>query len=327
MKKNIIYIMLLAMLTPIFMACDDEKSLPPIVVPEGGLGTGIWNDPFTATQVLDGSSGSAVWMKGYIVGWIDVDKTDNAFNEISATFTTPATVPLNLLIASNPDETDWTKCIPVQLPSGAVRTALNLKDNPDNLGKLVCLKGNCERYFGKNGFKGVSEWNFGETGIEEEVPDTPDEPTIPSGKQTYKKVADVKAGGSYLLVADKICALNLAADKNYGWLYTAPVTVNGETIELDNAQAVFTFETAEGGYYIKSPEGRFYFMDGTYNSFNIAASAGDGSIWTVTPQADGTVAITNVAKNKTVQYSSQFTSFGAYPDKQGVMPTLYELQK
>ena len=45
-------------------------------------------------------------------------------------------------------------CIAVALPSGAIRTAINLKENPANLGKEVTVKGtiNAAVY----GIKGVN---------------------------------------------------------------------------------------------------------------------------------------------------------------------------
>jgi hypothetical protein len=44
----------------------------------------------------------------------------------------------------------------VFLPSGKVRDALNLVDNPELLGKKVCLKGDIvESYYGLVGLKNV----------------------------------------------------------------------------------------------------------------------------------------------------------------------------
>ena len=52
----------------------------------------------------------------------------------------------------------------MQLPSGAVRSALNLAGNPGNLGKQVTLKGNIEKYFGVAGFKSTSAYTWGPKG-------------------------------------------------------------------------------------------------------------------------------------------------------------------
>lgn len=60
-----------------------------------------------------------------------------------------------MLIAASADETSVDKVVPVQLPFGDVRTAINLKDNPGNLKQEVILGGNIENYFGKPGVKSV----------------------------------------------------------------------------------------------------------------------------------------------------------------------------
>ena len=75
----------------------------------------------------------------------------------------PATsTKTNLLISDNPNATSVNDCIPVQLPLGAVRDALNLVDNPTNLGKKVKLNGSIEKYFGAAGFKSVTQYEWAE---------------------------------------------------------------------------------------------------------------------------------------------------------------------
>ena len=64
------------------------------------------------------------------------------------------------MLAESMDETDVAKMIPVQLPKGAARDALNLKDHPENKGKLVVVKGNLTAYFGASGLKNVKEYKF-----------------------------------------------------------------------------------------------------------------------------------------------------------------------
>ena len=65
-------------------------------------------------------------------------------------------VKSNMLIAPSASETDLSKCMPVQLPSGEVRNGLNLQDNPGNIKKEVLLYGNIEKYFGAPGVKAVT---------------------------------------------------------------------------------------------------------------------------------------------------------------------------
>lgn len=150
------------------------------VTVEGGSaseGNGSAESPFNCDQVLKGTAtGSDVWSVGYIVGWIE-GKTLSA----GATFNAAATVNTNLLIAATQNETDVNKCVPVQLPTGAVRTALNLQTNPGNFGKQVKLRGSLEKYFGANGIKSVTEYELDGAGSDTPTPDTP---TTGDGKGT-----------------------------------------------------------------------------------------------------------------------------------------------
>ena len=107
-----------------------------------------------AQAVADYMTGMAMpaVVKGYIVGSID----DKSIND--ANFSKAAVLKTNLLLADKPEETDYNNCIPVQLPSGTVRDALNLVDNPGNYKKQVFLTGSIETYFGVAGLKSVTEY-------------------------------------------------------------------------------------------------------------------------------------------------------------------------
>ncbi len=107
----------------------------------------------TVAQAIASNSGLAI-VKGYIVGFIDGKSIDGA------QFSSAATVETNIIIADNPDESDISKCLPVQLPSGDVRNKVNLKSNPGNYKKLVFLTGNLEKYFGAAGLKSVTKAMF-----------------------------------------------------------------------------------------------------------------------------------------------------------------------
>lgn len=168
MKKNIFYLVaLLAGCLVSLPSCNDDFSQPPVILPEGGIGSGDWDSPMTAYQCRLGAVNDTIptpWVKGYIVGVINTS-ISNVLSARSAQFEPPFTIATNMLIALDPDETDWEKCATVQLPSGSVRDALNLSQNPANLGKLVCLKGETgEKYCGAYGLKAVSEFNWGEIG-------------------------------------------------------------------------------------------------------------------------------------------------------------------
>lgn len=110
---------------------------------------------YTVAQVIDGTATGTGWVEGYIVGWVDGPAL-----ETGAKFTLPATSSTNLLIAASAGVTDVAQCVPVQLPSGAIRSALNLVDNQGNFGKKVKLNGSFEKYFKVNGLKSVKEYAF-----------------------------------------------------------------------------------------------------------------------------------------------------------------------
>jgi hypothetical protein len=121
-------------------------------------GEGTKESPYSVTAAkaafVDGSQ-KAAWVTGYIVGSVDGKSiTENAV------FSASTATASNVLISDNPAATSIDECIPVQLPSGAVRSAMNLVDNPGNLGKLVKLNGSIEKYFGVAGFKTVTEYEI-----------------------------------------------------------------------------------------------------------------------------------------------------------------------
>ena len=293
----------------------------PTPTPTPGTGTGTSDSPFSVGQVIAGSaSGTGVWVKGFIVGWIDGKSLAEG-----AKFNGEATVATNLLLADNANETDYTKCIPVQLPTGAVRDGLNLQANPGNYKKEVSLKGDIAKYFGAPGLKTVTEYSI--DGSSSGGGDTPVDPT-PSEGVTFAKATSVTAGKAYLMYIPSagIAATALDVAKNYGYLPTQAVTETSGSITADAALG-FTFEATTGGFFIKDSTGRYMYMTGTYNSFNVAESANAsdaGYIWTVAIQADGTAQILNTGMSKWIQYSASYTSFGSYNSQSGENPVLYE---
>lgn len=123
---------------------------------------GSKENPLSVDQFLEmGVPDAAVadtYVKGYIVGYVngasikDESVLGKLGNEVSAS---------NILLGSSSAEDDYTYCIPVQLVSKTdLRTAINLKDNPQNLGREVLLCGSREKYFGVVGLKSPSyyEW-------------------------------------------------------------------------------------------------------------------------------------------------------------------------
>lgn len=142
---------------------------------------------------------------------------------------------------------------------------------------------------------------------------------------THTKAAEIKSGRSYILVVDGNAATTLDG-KNYGYLSTTSVTEDGNGLNVEDATLCeFGFVATEGGYYIIDGTGRYVYQAGTYNSFNFSAELPEeGAVWSVEPQSDGTMKITNNSVNKFIQYDTNYNSYGSYADARGVLPVAYE---
>ena len=117
-------------------------------------GNGTEASPFTVADVIAGATGDDMWVSGYIVGFSNgTDATEDAV------FSAENARNNNVLIADNANETDVTKCVCVALPT-AIRGAVNLLDNPANLGKKVSVQGDLEALYGIPGVKNTSTYKF-----------------------------------------------------------------------------------------------------------------------------------------------------------------------
>ncbi len=121
-------------------------SVVPSVTP-GGSGSDSY---LTVSDVLVSSmDGSDATVRGYLVGY-----ANSAFSAKGVVFSAVGcSVATNVVLADDPNESDYTNCIPVQLPIGDVRQIANLRDNPDNHGKLVEFDGILATYFSVPGLK------------------------------------------------------------------------------------------------------------------------------------------------------------------------------
>lgn len=142
----------------------------------GYAATGSADSPLSVDELIEqdvpASPEKDTYVKGYIVGWVDGAKLQDG-----ARFTVPCTAASNLLLAGSSSEKDLDYIIPVQLPTGDVRTALNLVDHPENLGHEVILCGTNEKYFGVNAIKSVTKYEWvGDAPVAEEK-DYPEEAT------------------------------------------------------------------------------------------------------------------------------------------------------
>jgi hypothetical protein len=106
-------------------------------------------NPLSVAQAKNASGNN--YVKGYIVGYVDGMTLASG-----ATFAVPSNAETEILLADSPDETNPDNVFPVQLPTGAIRDALELSAHPDYLKQEVLLYGSLEKYFGVQGMKSTS---------------------------------------------------------------------------------------------------------------------------------------------------------------------------
>lgn len=131
------------------------------------VGDGTQANPYTVADLYalnNPTPATTAWVKGYIVGSAPGKSADSFTTETGAN-----AANTNIFIAASASETDYAKCVAVQLPAGDVRTALSLQANEDILGKEVGLFGSLEKYFGMIGVKAVTEYVFEPTASVEKI--------------------------------------------------------------------------------------------------------------------------------------------------------------
>ena len=132
---------------------EDEATATLYVRSEG---TGEIGNPYLTVDAIclnDGiTKDDYVWVKATIMGIIS-DTNTGAYSKIED-LTEDKIVATNLAVGDGHDY------LAVQLPKGAVRDALNLKDNPGNKGKEVWLLGQMMKYCGVPGLKNVKDYSF-----------------------------------------------------------------------------------------------------------------------------------------------------------------------
>ena len=213
---------------------------------------GTKEKPYTVANVQAGATGTGVWVKGYIVGWID-GKTlaDGAkFNADGVT------VSSNVMLADAADAATTAKIIPVQLPSGEIRKAVNLQDNPANYKKEVLLKGNLVAYFGVPGLKEVSAAVIDGKEYPMGGDDQPSGDVVTSLDENFDASTDIPAGWTQKQVAgDKAWYVPSFNGNNYaamtGFKGTAPFDqwLLSPAIDMDKvSDKTLTFDTQVNGY-------------------------------------------------------------------------------
>lgn len=115
------------------------------------VGNGSKEAPFSAADVVKINNrlplSEKYWVQGYMVGC--------AANGGELAASLAAT---NVALGDAADQT--TNCVPVELPSGDIRTALNLVDNAGYVGRQVKVYGQLISYFLFTGVKAISDYEL-----------------------------------------------------------------------------------------------------------------------------------------------------------------------
>lgn len=199
MKKYIFSVLMAAMAVFTFSSCEDVPA--PYGTPNKpstpeAKTTGTEADPYTVTDAKLVGSGTNVFVKGYIVGYIPTGEKSLSSAVFGAKGENVSTS--NVLIAASADESDVNKCMPIQLSN--VRDAVNLSANPDNLGKEVTLCGKILAYFGATGLKECVWAKIGDKEVGTKPGSTtPDTPSTGKGSASEpytiaEAIAAIKAG-------------------------------------------------------------------------------------------------------------------------------------
>lgn len=309
-----------------FTSCDNDQVLPPIAYPDGGsaetIGTGDWDNPFSVWQVLagvkmgeyeNGAARETVWVTGYIVGYINTFDGDYAkLREKSAVFSAEGAPNSNLLLAMTPDETDWERCIPVQLAYGTSGRDLSLANHPEYLHREVTLRGTTgANYLSVYGLRNCDNYNWGPEGVYIAPP------------EVFQRANEIVDGGQYVMVAGgKYIAKPVTEGYSYGYFYVAESNA-GQTVTTE-ADYVFTF-TKEGDYWIiKDSYGRYVYQNASAYNFQVGLEMPtENYLWNVEFNDNGQAIITNVSRNTWIQYDPNYTSYGCYNNERGDLPVLY----
>lgn len=122
------------------------------------------------------------------------------------------------------------------------------------------------------------------------------------------------ADGTYVILAGNLTMSSLAQDKGYGYPTATEVTVSGNSATGYTSADILTIKNVAGGVTIQDAYGRYFYLKGTYNSFNVDATApAEGHVWEILKNGDDYI-IVNAMNKKTLAYSTSYSSWGAYPE-------------
>ncbi len=155
-KNNVVYYV-----TSIQNVTNEYVEPVEPVEPYDAVGAGTLENPYTIEDVIglyksNTHTKDSVWVRGNIVGFIN----SNTGKTLVPNDTLEA-LPTNLslgIIDGTENDTHISIQLPTETVAPGVRSSLNLKDNPQNLGIEVVLYGVIDKYCTIPGLKGISKF-------------------------------------------------------------------------------------------------------------------------------------------------------------------------
>ena len=139
----------------------------------------------------------------------------------------------------------------------------------------------------------------------------------------YKVAASERPGtstglsdGTYVIVTNNLTFSALSTDKSYGYAPATNVTVTNGVVSGYVAADIVTIKNVDEGFTMQDAHGRYIYLKGTYNSFNVDTTVPDEghAVWQLVTDKDGNSFIVNKGTMKTLAYDTGYTSWGAYPE-------------
>jgi len=256
-----------------------------------GDGAGTEAKPYSVTEAIaffesQASLPNSVWVSGYIVGGVVYDpKTPGGTDYATTAIDGPEDVVFganvrntSVLVALSKDETDYKKCVIVNLPSGNIRNVVNLKDNASNLKKMLTVKGNLARYFAVPGVLDLMDFKL-EGYVPPVIPTTPtyttkflDETLLTQA--SYDKFTAVSVDGAELWKFDSRYGAvmsgyaNSASHKNEDWFVSPKIDLTGQT----NVKMSFDHARGPAGSITVGIQEGWYKVYATANYVDVATS-------------------------------------------------------
>lgn len=225
--------------------------------------SGTKADPYTIEQAIELQGAASGWVTGYVVGAVAPEVTTITGNS-DIEWEAPTTLDNTLVIGATADTRDISQCIVMELPQGsALRSAANLRDNPQVLGSQIWVTGTLDSYMGTYGLTGnsgssseyeMSVTNGGEASLYEDF----EGGEVPSGWTM------IESGGqdwwcrefdnNYYITASGYNSSGSATPPFNIWLITPALDVTSAS------EKVFSFRTQVNGYGATTTELKVYVL-------------------------------------------------------------------